>query len=49
MGVIDDSIDPKTNERLADMVGKFEVDSQDVYSFLTQDLAQYFQLSLIHI
>jgi hypothetical protein len=43
VGVIDDSIDPKTNERLADMVGKFEVDSQDVYSFLTQDLAQYFQ------
>ena len=30
-------------ERLPDRIGMFDVDSQDIYSFLTQDAAQYYR------
>lgn len=43
VGYIDDYVDTDTPKRLSDMVGKFEVDSQDVYSFLTQNAANYFR------
>lgn len=43
VGSIDNYIDTETGQRLADMVGKFDVDSQDVYSFLTQTVSEYFQ------
>lgn len=37
------SKDPAEREKLADRIGKFEVDSQDKYSFLMQDAAQYYR------
>lgn len=33
----------ETSTLLSDEIGAFDVDSQDVYSFFTQDMAQYFQ------
>lgn len=43
VGYIDDYVDTDTSTPLKDMVGKFEVDSQDIYSFLTQEVANYFR------
>ena len=37
------SDDESERQPLADKVGKFQVDTQDVYSFLTQEAAQYFK------
>ncbi len=37
------SEDPAEKEKLADRVGYFQVDSQDVYSFLTQEAAPYYR------
>lgn len=37
------STDPAEREKLADRVGKFQVDTQDRYSFLMQDAAQYYR------
>lgn len=33
----------ETSTLLSDEVGSFDIESQDVYSFFTQDMAQYFQ------
>lgn len=33
----------ETSTLLSDEIGAFDVDSQDIYSFFTQDMAQYFQ------
>lgn len=38
------SQDPAEREKLADRIGKFDVDSQDVYSFLTQEASQYYSI-----
>lgn len=40
------SEDPAEREKLADRIGYFQVDTQDVYSFLTQEAAQYFRCVL---
>ena len=37
----------ETSTLLSDEIGAFDVDSQDVYSFFTQDMAQYFQCVFI--
>lgn len=37
------SEDASEREKLADRIGYFSVDSQDVYSFITQEAAQYFR------
>ena len=48
VGYVDDVGDPQgataeDRERLPDRIGMFDVDSQDIYSFLTQDAAQYYR------
>lgn len=48
VGYVDDKVDyfsPEYEDReyLQDRVGKFDVENQDVYSFLTQDAAQYYR------
>lgn len=48
VGFIDPSIDPDSEYELdrvplSERVGRFEVTSQDIYSFLTQDIAQYYR------
>lgn len=43
VGKVDKSIYSEYTTSLSDSVGRFEVQSQNVYSFLTQDLSQYFQ------
>lgn len=40
------SEDESERERLADRVGYFQVDTQDVYSFLTQEASQYYRCVL---
>lgn len=52
VGYVDPYVDPEgateaDRERLADRVGKFEVDSQDIYSFLTQNAAQYYRCMFV--
>ena len=42
VGFVDKYIDEHNPNFLCDEVGSFEIDSQDVYSLLTQTLAQYF-------
>ena len=42
VGFVDKYIDEDYPKFLCDEVGSFEIDSQDVYSLLTQTLAQYF-------
>ena len=48
IGYVDPYIDPTSDLEddripLAKKVGKFEIDSQDIYSFLTQEAANYFR------
>lgn len=42
VGMVDDYIDEQFPEPLRNEVGAFEIDSQDIYSLLTQTMAQYF-------
>lgn len=42
VGYVDDNIYEDYTTKLADSVGRFEVDSQDIYSFITQTLSSYF-------
>ena len=42
VGFVDKYTDEETPNFLCDEVGSFEIDSQDVYSLLTQTMAQYF-------
>lgn len=42
VGYIDDNIYEDYTSKLADSVGRFEVESQDIYSFITQTLSSYF-------
>ena len=42
VGFVDRFTDEETPNFLCDEVGSFEIDSQDVYSLLTQTIAQYF-------
>lgn len=48
VGYVDTYTDPTSEqtadrELLKDRIGKFSVDNQDIYSFLTQDAAQYYR------
>lgn len=48
VGYVDPTIKPGSDnpadlEKLADRIGTFEVDTQDIYSFLTQEAAQYYR------
>ena len=47
VGYIDDYVDEDYPTLLSDDVGAFEIDSQDVYSLLTQTIAQYFSCIFI--
>ena len=52
VGYVDDWIDADSpieadHIKLANMVGRFEVDSQDIYSFLTQEVATYFECMFV--
>ena len=42
VGMVDDYVDEQFPEPLRNEVGAFEIDSQDIYSLLTQTMAQYF-------
>lgn len=48
VGTVDDYVDPSSTsaadrEYLKNRIGKFEIDSQDIYSFLTQDASEYYR------
>lgn len=52
VGYVDDTIDPSSpdeqdREYLKDRIGTFEIESQDIYSFLTKTAAQYYRCIFI--
>lgn len=42
VGYVDTELYEEYNSSLADSVGRFEINSQSIYAFLTQDVAKYF-------
>lgn len=43
VGYIDDYVSIDSPKKLCDMIGKFDVSSQDTYGFITQDVANYYR------
>lgn len=43
VGYIDDYVSTESPKKLDDMIGKFDVSTQDKYSFITQDVANYYR------
>lgn len=43
VGYVDDFVNTESPKKLCNMVGKFDVSTQDTYSFITQDVANYYR------
>lgn len=47
VGHIDDYVSTESPKKLCDMIGKFDVSTQDTYGFITQDVANYYRCIFI--